>query len=179
MEKIVKLLNHSASKVFINCFNGKRYFLYKSEKSVYNYFSIPSHFYLFFKKNLIFFLIKNLDEKIVDVYRNNFSFWINSVDRKMKQKLILKGLGFRCYFSDDKTKLIFKLGYSHLISLEIPKSIYSVTIEKNILILEGFNLIKLGTFSKKIKNLKKIDVYKNKGFSYPKEFLKKKQIKKS
>jgi ribosomal protein L6P/L9E len=75
--------------------------------------------------------------------------------------------------------LIFKLGYSHLITLDIPKTICSVNIEKNVLFLESHNLIKLGTFSKKIKNLKKIDVYKNKGFSYPKEFNKKRQIKKT
>jgi len=104
---------------------------------------------------------------------------MNFIDKKIKRKLILKGLGFRCYFADNETKLVFKLGYSHIISLDIPKTVQSVTIEKNLLILEGFNLVNLGTFSKKIKNLRKADVYKNKGFSYPKEFIKKKQIKKS
>jgi large subunit ribosomal protein L6 len=179
MDKIIRLQNQPVSKMFLNCFNNKRYFLYKNEKSVCNYFSIPANIYIFFKKNFIFFLLKDLNDKNTSIYINNFSSWINSIDKKIKQKLILKGLGFRSYFSDDKTKLMFKLGYSHIISLDIPKTVYSITIEKNVLILEGFNLIKLGTFSKKIKNLKKIDVYKNKGFSYPKEFIKKKQIKKS
>ena len=54
-----------------------------------------------------------------------------------------------------------------------------VTLEKNLIIIEGFNLVKVGTFSKKIKNLRKLDVYKNKGFSSPNEFIKRKQIKKS
>ena len=64
--------------------------------------------------------------------------YINSKIKKFKQKLLLKGLGFRCFFSDDKSRLKFKIGYSHIISLDIPKSISSVVIEKSFSIFDKY-----------------------------------------
>ena len=178
MNKTVRLFNEKFENLSIIHNNNLRFFFNKSRKKNHAFFSLPSFIFFLFKKNLFLFFANELDYKIVEIYSNNFLLWINSLNKKVKQKLILKGLGFRSYFSDDKTKLLFKLGYSHIITLDIPTNIF-VTLEKNLIILEGFNLVKVGTFSKKIKNLRKLDVYKNKGFSSPNEFIKRKQIKKS
>jgi ribosomal protein L6P/L9E len=127
-----------------------------------------------------FFFFKNQKNKtLVDSYTSNFLSWLRFINKKIKRKLFLKGLGFRCFFSDDKTKLFFKIGYSHLKVLEISKKDCFITVEKNILIVESFNSLKLGNFCNKIKKLRAVNVYKNKGFYYSNEFIKTKQIKKN
>ena len=112
-------------------------------------------------------------------YVSCFNTWLKSYNRSLKKKLILKGLGFRCFLSNDKKQINFKIGYSHIIVLNIPKKITSITIDKNFLILESYDRALLGNFSKRIKQLKTLDVYKNKGFSYKNEILSLKPVKKS
>ncbi len=158
MYKNVKLSNTEISCLSVICFNNKRFFLFKTNKNQYKFFSFPFHFSLKKKNNIVSFITKSLSQNAFNIYINSFLFWIRSMNKKFKQKLLLKGLGFRCFFSDDKSQLKFKIGYSHIISLDIPKSISSVVIEKSFLIFEGVDSVELGNFCRKIKNLKKIDV---------------------
>jgi hypothetical protein len=157
-------------------FKNKRFFLLKKN---YRFFNIP--LFLDFKKvkNKLSFKSQNFDFFSIYFYSNQFLYWLKSSNKKVKQKLILKGLGFRSYLSDDQTKIFFKIGLSHIVSLKIPKKIFSVVIEKNFLIFEGYDNIVLGNFCKRVKKLKKVDVYKSKGFLNKNENVFLKPIKKT
>jgi ribosomal protein L6P/L9E len=157
---------------------NQKYFLLKTDQESSKYFTIPSFINVQKLENKIVFSLNNKQLFPLDSYVSSFISWLKLFNKKIKKKLLLKGLGFRSYLSDDKSKICFKIGYSHIIDLTIPKKISSIVIEKNYLIVESFDKVILGNFCKRIKELKPVDVYKNKGFSYKKEILLLKPIKK-
>ena len=134
-------------------------------------------------------LIKEGDFLIISSPRNENFFtifnrfcallqvWIKRVDKAVKKKLILKGLGFKISMVDNN--LEFKLGYSHIIKLQIPEDEIFVKIEKNSVTVEGFDSIQVGNFVTKIKNLRLPDSYKGKGFWYKNESIILKEVKKT
>ena len=77
--------------------------------------------------------------------------------------MTLKGLGYRITIIENRTKIEFKIGFSHLIRLSIPNGIKAKG-KKNLLHLECKNKILLGNFVDKIVSLKLPDSYKGKGF---------------
>lgn len=158
-------------------FQHERFFLLKKN---HTFFTIP--FFLKIKKDKDLFILESIENSVTfsaDLYFGSFTYWLKSYNKKIKQKLILKGLGFRSYLSVDKTEIFFKIGFSHIISLKVPTKIFSVTIEKNFLIFEAYDNVVLGNFCKRVKKLRKLDVYKNKGFSSKNEIIHLKSIKKT
>lgn len=89
---------------------------------------------------------------------------IKSLNSTYRGKLTLKGLGFRIVLIENK-KIEFKLGFSHLIQLNIPQNL-KVKTKKNFIYLESNNNVLLGNFMDKIISLKAPDSYKGKGFWY-------------
>jgi ribosomal protein L6P/L9E len=115
--------------------------------------------------------IFNIFEKTVsDVKNNALSL--------AKKKILLKGLGFRSTFDSTSSTITFKLGYSHLNTLNVPEYIKNVKVKKNTILLESTDKILLGDYMKKIHQLKESDIYKGKGFSYKYDTKKLKIIKK-
>lgn len=104
--------------------------------------------------------------------------WFNALEKPLRKKLILKGLGLKVSLSENKKFLNFKLGFSHNIFMEIPEIISLVTILKNSIVLESFNPIELGNFANKIRILRKPNIYKGKGIWYKNEKISLKPIKK-
>jgi hypothetical protein len=174
----IKLLSKEISNLYLVYFKDKRFFLYKRGTNNI-FFLIPFQIYFYLKNSMFFFLSRYKNKTSFISHVNNFSFWLRVLNKTIKRKLIIKGLGFRCYFSEDKSQLIFKLGYSHLKRIDIPVKNHSITIEKNVLIIESSNSLKLGSFCNKIKNLRNMNVYKSKGIYQSNEFIKIKQIKKN
>jgi len=170
--------NLTGKLFFVFCQKTK-YFLVRLNKINYKYYAIPSFLDFQKLKKKIFFETNKEASFHINSYVISLNLWLKSFDKKNKKKLILKGLGFRCFLSDDKSAINFKIGFSHIVLLIIPKKISAVSIDKNSLTLESDDKSVLGDFSKRIKQLKTIDVYKNKGFSYKDEVLRLKQIKKN
>ena len=178
MIKLVKKLNKVVdfsffSQVFFG-FLGKKKFLVLIINRQTKFFVLPNcvscksigtNFYFHFFDNnlkevsLFFFSILN--------FIQNFSILI-------KKKLKLNGLGFKLKLSDDTKFLTLKLGFSHILFIPIPKNKIKIIARKNILIIEGFDKVIVGNFVNVIMSLKKVDVYKGKGFvgTYEKEKLK-------
>ena len=102
----------------------------------------------------------------------------NSKNCCFKQKLFLKGLGYRCNVDLKNKILIFKIGFSNSISVDIPDYISNVIIKKTFLLFESTDKILLGNFIHKVYKLRTSDVYKGKGFSFPYKQKKLKIIKK-
>lgn len=178
MIKSVKKLNKVVDFSFFNQvffgFIGKKKFLVLIFNRQTKFFLLPNsvccrsvctdlYFHYFDNKitevNLFFFSIFN--------FIQNFSIPI-------KKKLKLNGLGFKLKLSEDTKFLTLKLGFSHIISMPIPKDRIKILVRKNILIVEGLDKVEIGNFVHSIKSLKKLDAYKGKGFigTYEKEKLK-------
>ena len=91
-----------------------------------------------------------------------------------RKKIILRGLGFKIYYSCESKILTFKLGFSHLVLLSLPKGIEIIKIGKNFILFSGFDVSILGNFVSRIQYLRYPDSYKGKGFwkKYEKRTLK-------
>ncbi|MDO8572900.1 MAG: 50S ribosomal protein L6 [bacterium] len=109
-------------------------------------------------------------------YAAHIKNMIAGVNKKFEKKLIVEGIGFRAEVSGEN--MIFNLGFSHKITVPIPKGI-SVVIEKTIITISGINKELVGYFAASLRDLKKPEPYKGKGIRYEKEVIRRKEGKKS
>jgi ribosomal protein L6P/L9E len=115
---------------------------------------------------------------IFNSFQNTFNNIKNDKQVLLKKKILLKGLGFRSVFDSTAKTVSFKLGYSHLNTMDVPDYIKQIKIKKNHILVESSDKILLGDYVKKIHQLRESDIYKGKGFSYPYDTKKLKIIKK-
>jgi large subunit ribosomal protein L6 len=101
---------------------------------------------------------------------------IIGVNKAYEKKLIVEGIGFKADVVG--TNLVFKLGFSHPITVTIPPNL-KVTSEKNIITVSGIDKEFLGKYVAEIRALKKPEPYKGKGIRYSDEVIKRKEGKKT
>ena len=122
--------------------------------------------------------------KNLDVFAN--SLWgtvaslvknmVLGVNKPYEKKLIVEGIGFKADVVG--TNLVFKLGFSHPVTIAIPKNL-KVTSEKNIITISGIDKDFVGRYVAELRALKKPEPYKGKGIRYEKEVIKRKEGKKT
>lgn len=96
---------------------------------------------------------------------------ITGVVEGYSKQLELHGVGFKMAIQGKK--LVFNLGFSHPVEMEIGEGL-EASIEKNVLSIRGIDKQKVGQFTAEIRSLKKVEPYKGKGFRYVGEqFIKK------
>lgn len=98
------------------------------------------------------------------------------VNKAYEKKLILEGVGFKVDVVG--TNLVFKLGFSHPVTVAIPKEL-KVSAEKNIITVSGIDKEYVGRYVAEIRDLKKPEPYKGKGIRYEDEIIKRKEGKKT
>jgi len=152
------------STIFVKILNEKFLCLKNAAHSQIIYVKIPSNLFITKKNNVLISETKILDF-FVDKDRKLFNRFltkiVNSLRVLSKKTLIIKGLGLKITL--DLTTLQFKLGYSHLIFLDICKQHISVKVYKKFMVLYSFNKTKLGSRANQIFQLKKADSYKGRG----------------
>ena len=109
-------------------------------------------------------------------YASHISNMVLGVNKPFQKKLILEGIGYKSEVKGDK--IVFALGFSHPVEVEIPKTL-KVTAEKNNITISGSNKEEVGAYAAKLRALKKPEPYKGKGMRYDTETIKRKQGKKS
>lgn len=109
-------------------------------------------------------------------YASHIKNMIEGVNNGFEKKLILEGVGYKSQVSGNK--LVLALGFSHPVEVIIPEGL-NVKAEKNLLTILGIDKELVGSFSAKIRDLKKPEPYKGKGFHYSDEIIRRKQGKKS
>ena len=114
----------------------------------------------------------------LEQFYNFVRLFLKNIENSVKKKLRLKGLGLKANLSADRKFLDFKLGYSHLISLPIPEKNIHISLQKNIICIEGVDNNEVGNFASKIRSLRVPDSYKGKGFWYMDEKETLKEVKK-
>jgi large subunit ribosomal protein L6 len=98
-----------------------------------------------------------------------------------RRKLNIVGLGYQANVEkeDNKSILVLKLGYSHLIRLSIPKNIEILCPKPRVLLVKGINLQQVHNYAYSIRQCRAPSIYKQKGVYLFGEPLKLKQGKKT
>jgi large subunit ribosomal protein L6 len=109
-------------------------------------------------------------------YASHVTNMVNGVNTPFEKKLILEGIGYKSEVKGDK--IVFALGFSHPVEVDIPAGL-KVTAEKNNITISGSDKEAVGAFAAKIRSLKKPEPYKGKGMRYHNEVIARKQGKKS
>lgn len=101
---------------------------------------------------------------------------VDGVNTGFTKKLILEGVGFKSEVKNGNLDLA--LGFSHPVSMPIPEGL-TVTAEKNNVTVTGVDKESVGSFTAKVRSMKKPEPYKGKGFRYDNEIIRRKQGKKA
>lgn len=109
-------------------------------------------------------------------YGSLITSMVKGVNTPFEKKIILEGIGYKSEVKGDK--IVFALGFSHPVNVDIPKTL-TVKAEKNIISISGADKDEVGHFAANIRGLKKPEPYKGKGMRYEGEVIKRKQGKKS
>jgi large subunit ribosomal protein L6 len=117
-----------------------------------------------------------LTKALWGTYASHIKNMIKGVNDGFEKKLILEGVGYKSQVNG--SKLVLALGFSHPVEVEIPQGL-NVKAEKNVLTISGIDKELVGSFSAKIRALKKPEPYKGKGFRYFDEVIRRKQGKRS
>lgn len=166
-------------QVSVAVLNNERFLVFRNSSET-RYVFLESYINVEKKEDSLI-LINNLNSNIKE---NLFSLFLDKVEFVMKnltvifkKKLLLKGLGFRCNVNEKLKTVEFKLGFSHLLNLDIPENV-KMTVRKSYINIESSNNVLLGNFINKIISLKKPDSYKGKGFWHKYQKITLKAVKK-
>jgi large subunit ribosomal protein L6 len=163
-------------KIFFLITSDIKYLVFSSEENSYKeYFRIPHSINISKVSNNTL----RIESNVADIASfESFLFkQFRNIPKLFKKSIILKGLGLKASLKDNTLEL--KLGYSHPCLLSIPYNIRNISIVKNIITVEGFDLLTIGNFLNKIRFLKRPNIYKGKGVWYKNENITLKTIKKS
>ncbi len=162
---------NNENKLFFCYLENAKLLLIKSILGGMRYVKIPSNLILEKQNNILFLKSnKNALKELISA-SNNIKLLFNNINKVFYKKLILRGLGFRMNLVEDKNSLFLKLklGFSHLLELAVPQNKIQIFLKKNSIILKSSDLVFLGNFAKKLKNLKYPNAYNGKGFWYKNE----------
>lgn len=175
--KINSLKTISFAKISNNFF-----ILFVFKNKLTNYLYVPNFAKCELKqKNLIFSVVDLSSSQLFQYnqFFSQFQDYLKRLEKPFRKKLLLKGLGYKAVLKNEESVLELKIGYSHVITVPIIKESVKVIIDKNTLIVEGFDKVEVGNFVNKIRNLKLPDSYKGKGFWHKNEVIKLKEINKT
>jgi len=121
-------------------------------------------------------LVKSDNSAVWGLSRSLIANMVEGVVNGFNKQLEIVGIGYSAQIKENK--LIMKLGFSHLIEIEIPKNI-EIKVEKNIITVSGADKQMVGQVAAKIRDIKKPEPYKGKGIRYLGEIIKLKPGKKA
>ena len=109
-------------------------------------------------------------------YASHIRNMIEGVNTGFVKKLLIEGVGYKWDVAGKTLNL--SLGFSHPVKVAIPEGL-TVTIDKGVLAIAGFDKELVGQFAANVRALKKPEPYKGKGIRYEKEVIRRKQGKKA
>lgn len=109
------------------------------------------------------------------LYRALIANMLEGVTNGFKKDLEIVGIGYRVEQQGDD--IIFSLGYSHKIKLDVPEEITITLHDQNNLSVEGINKQQVGEVAAKIRSFRPPEPYKGKGVRYKDEQIRRKSVK--
>lgn len=144
-----------------------------TNKSAVIYSVIPLFFELKYVKNYLYFVLQNdirYTYKQLYFFYSNILQQIKLINKPASITFLLKGVGFKIS-SLENSMLSFKLGYSHLLLLNLPRDVIIYIFKKKI-ILCSYNKMVLGNISNIIYNYRPANVFTGKGLLKKNSFFK-------
>lgn len=102
---------------------------------------------------------------------------VTGVDKGFERALLISGVGYRAEMSGKN--VVFHLGYSHKIEVQIPDKIEVIVDPPTRVLVKGIDREAVGQLAAKIRSLRKPDPYKAKGITYEGERILRKAGKKT
>jgi large subunit ribosomal protein L6 len=140
---------------------------------------IPTEIKVEIKEGKIFVSLKKetkTSKALWGTMRQLISNMVEGVTKGFEKKLIIQGLGYKARTEGDT--LVLNVGYSHPVKISLPQEL-KVSVEKNVILVSGIDKELVGQFAAKIRSVKKVDPYKEKGIKYIDEKVKRKVAKKT
>ncbi len=109
-------------------------------------------------------------------YASHLVNMVVGVNKPFEKILVIDGIGYKV--EPQGNVLVFSLGFSHKVSMEIPNDVKALVV-KNTITLSSINKESVGQFAAQIRAKKKPEPYKGKGIHYSDEVIRRKQGKKS
>lgn len=101
---------------------------------------------------------------------------VNGVTQGYEKRLEIEGIGFKALL--DGKDLVLSLGFTHPVSVKAPDGV-QFKVEKNVIVISGFDKDLVGRTAARIRSLKKPEPYKGKGIRYQGEVVRRKAGKKA
>lgn len=117
-----------------------------------------------------------LSKALCGTYASHIKNMIEGVTSGFEKRLVIEGIGYKV--SIEGTTLVFLVGFSHPVKIEIPSGI-NVIVEKNTVIINGIDKEQVGSFAANVRLIKKPEPYKGKGIRYSDEVVRRKHGKKA
>jgi hypothetical protein len=158
------------TSIQIKFFNTRRLACFKNKNKVYLFYVTCNTFMILVRGYLIFCMLFFNHTKFL--YFCLLNFGLRGLFRSWYAKIELIGVGFRVIkFSGGL--ICIKLGYSHLVSYAVPKSVFlAVSIKRsNRIVLKGRYKPELYRAVSILRRLRQPDVYKAKGVRIKNEIL--------
>jgi large subunit ribosomal protein L6 len=114
---------------------------------------------------------------LLGTWMNILSNILYGLSRGFHTNLLLSGVGFRAQKKDNTVE--FKLGYSHLVNLDVDPNVKLDIFKNTSLHLQGVSKEQVGNYAARIKHLRLPDAYKGKGIRARGENLRLKEGKKT
>ncbi len=102
------------------------------------------------------------------LFRSLVQNLVTGVTDGYEKKLEVNGVGFKVAVVG--SNLNMQLGFSHPVDVAIPAGL-SVTVEKNVITIQGADKHDVGQFAAHVRELKKPEPYKGKGIKYSDEVI--------
>lgn len=82
-----------------------------------------------------------------------------------RRQLNIVGIGYQASIEKDKTDsiLVLKLGYSHLVRLQVPLTLEISCPKQRVIVIKGINLQRVSNFAQAIRRCRVPSTYKEKG----------------
>lgn len=110
-------------------------------------------------------------QKSYGLMRTLVANMVIGVSAGFERRLEINGVGFRASVSGNVITLA--LGFSHPVIFTLPVGV-TAAVEKNVIIITGFDKQLVGQVSANLRSLKKPEPYKGKGIKYVEERIKRK-----
>jgi large subunit ribosomal protein L6 len=117
-----------------------------------------------------------LSNALTGTYAALIMSMMTGVETPWKKVLIMKGVGYKVELRGKE--LIFNVGFSHQVHMEIPEGLTAV-VEKLNIIITGADKQRVGQFAAEIRDIKRPEPYLGKGIAYEGEVIRRKQGKKA
>ncbi|PIP63719.1 50S ribosomal protein L6 [Candidatus Roizmanbacteria bacterium CG22_combo_CG10-13_8_21_14_all_34_12] len=144
------------------------------------FFDVPKKLTLIKEGNNLIIKRNNNDKKVKSLhglYRQLLGNAISGVEKPWEKKLEVVGTGYTVKLQGEN--LVFKIGYSHLVTFKKQPGIKYKVEGNNKVTVEGYDKQMVGQVAYQIKMIRKPDVYKGKGIRYLGEKLRIKPGKKA